>query len=421
MNDKLIKQGYEYASRVYQDQGVDVEKAMRACAAIPVSMHCWQGDDVCGCESASGGASGGIATTGNYPGRATGGDELRADIDEALKLIPGKKKLNLHANYAEKGGKAVDRDAYTVDLFRGWLDWAEAQKLGLDFNPTYFSHPKADSGFTLASPDKGVRDFWIEHGKRCREIAVEFGKALGQPSVVNFWMPDGYKDVPADTAAPRQRMLESLDAIFASGRMDPALEEDAVESKLFGLGVESYTVGSHEFMLSYALTRGVLYTLDAGHFHPTEVISAKISAILQYMPNLLLHVSRGVRWDSDHVITLDDELQNIMNEIVFGGYENRVRIALDYFDASINRVAAWAIGMRNAQKALLRALLTPHTQAVKAEAAGDYTARLALIEERKTLPFSAIWDAYCEAQNVPVGGAWLDAVKKYEAAVQLKR
>ncbi len=421
MNDKLIKQGYEYASRVYQDQGVDVEKAMRACAAIPVSMHCWQGDDVCGCESASGGASGGIATTGNYPGRATGGDELRADIDEALKLIPGKKKLNLHANYAEKGGKAVDRDAYTVDLFRGWLDWAKAQKLGLDFNPTYFSHPKADSGFTLASPDKGVRDFWIEHGKRCREIAVEFGKALGQPSVVNFWMPDGYKDVPADTAAPRQRMLESLDAIFASGRMDPALEEDAVESKLFGLGVESYTVGSHEFMLSYALTRGVLYTLDAGHFHPTEVISAKISAILQYMPNLLLHVSRGVRWDSDHVITLDDELQNIMNEIVFGGYENRVRIALDYFDASINRVAAWAIGMRNAQKALLRALLTPHTQAVKAEAAGDYTARLALIEERKTLPFSAIWDAYCEAQNVPVGGAWLDAVKKYEAAVQLKR
>jgi L-rhamnose isomerase len=384
-------------------------------------MHCWQGDDIFGCESESGGASGGIATTGNYPGRARGGDELRADIDQALRLIPGAKKLNLHANYAEKGGRAVDRDAYTLELFQNWLDWAKERKLGLDFNPTYFSHPKAESGFTLSSADKGVRDFWIEHGKRCREIAEGFGKALGQTSLVNFWMPDGYKDVPADTAAPRQRMLEALDAIFASGKMDPALEEDSVESKLFGLGVESYTVGSHEFMLSYALTRGVLYTLDAGHFHPTEVISAKISALLQFMPNLLLHVSRGIRWDSDHVITWDDELQNIMNEIVLNGYINRVRIALDYFDASINRVAAWVIGMRNAQKALLRAHLTPRAKVVEAEAAGDYTARLALHEENKTLPFSAIWDAYCEAQNVPVGSAWLDPVKKYEAEVQFKR
>ena len=384
-------------------------------------MHCWQGYDVIGCESAGGGASGGIATTGNYPGRATGGDELRQDLNQALRLIPGRKKLNLHASYAEKGDRKVDRDAYTLDLFQNWLDWARAKGLGLDFNPTYFSHPMAESGFTLASPDKAVRDFWIEHGKRCREIAEGFGKALGQTSVVNFWMPDGYKDIPADTASPRQRMLESLDAIFASGKMDPALEEDAVESKLFGLGVESYTVGSHEFMLSYALTRNLLYTLDAGHFHPTEVISAKISAILQFMPNLLLHVSRGIRWDSDHVITWDDELQNIMNEIVLNGYTNRVRIALDYFDASINRVAAWVIGMRNAQKALLRAHLTPRTMLLDAERSGDYTARLAIHEENKTLPFSAIWDAYCEAQNVPVGGAWLDAVKKYEAEVQLKR
>ena len=419
MNSKLVSQGFEYASKVYQDQGVNVENAMKLCAEIPVSMHCWQGDDIFGCESATGGASGGIATTGNYPGRARNGDELRADIDEALKLIPGGKKLNLHANYAEKGGRAVDRDAYTVELFQNWLGWAKEKGLGLDFNPTYFSHPKAESGFTLSSADKGVRDFWIEHGKRCREIAAEFGKALGQPSVVNFWMPDGYKDVPADTAAPRARMLESLDAIFAAGKMD--MEEDAVESKLFGLGVESYTVGSHEFMLSYALTRGILYTLDAGHFHATEVISAKISAILQFMPNLLLHVSRGIRWDSDHVITLDDELQNIMNEIVMNGYTKRVRIALDYFDASINRVAAWVIGMRNAQKALLRALLTPKAAVVSAEAAGDYTTRLALHEEAKTLPFSAVWDAYCEAQNVPVGTAWLDEVKKYESEVQLKR
>ena len=421
MKDRLISLGYEYASKVYKDHGVDVEKAMRACAEIPVSMHCWQGDDIFGCESSTGGASGGIATTGNYPGRARGGEELRADLDQSLLLIPGKKKLNLHANYAEKGGRAVDRDAYTLDLFRNWLDWAKEKGLSLDFNPTYFSHPKAESGFTLSSADKGVRDFWIEHGKRCREIAEGFGKALGKPSVVNFWMPDGYKDVPADTAAPRQRMLESLDAIFAAGKMDPALEEDSVESKLFGLGVESYTVGSHEFMLSYALTRGVLYTLDAGHFHPTEVISAKISAILQFMPKLLLHVSRGIRWDSDHVITWDDELQNIMNEIVLNGYQDRVRIALDYFDASINRVAAWVIGMRNAQKALLRALLTPRAKVVETEVAGDYTARLALLEEYKTLPFSAVWDAYCEEQNVPVGGAWLEAVKKYEAEVQFKR
>ena len=419
MDSKLVSQGFEYASMVYKDQGIDVGNALKLCAEIPVSMHCWQGDDIFGCESATGGASGGIATTGNYPGRARNGDELRADIDLALRLIPGSKKLNLHANYAEKGGRVVDRDAYTVEQFQNWLGWAKEKGLGLDFNPTYFSHPKAESGFTLSSADKGVRDFWIEHGKRCREIASEFGKALGQTSAVNFWMPDGYKDVPADTAAPRARMLESLDAIFAAGKLD--MEEDAVESKLFGLGVESYTVGSHEFMLSYALTRGILYTLDAGHFHPTEVISAKISAILQFMPNLLLHVSRGIRWDSDHVITLDDELQNIMNEIVLNGYTKRVRIALDYFDASINRVAAWAIGMRNAQKALLRALLTPRAAVVSAEAAGDYTARLALHEENKSLPFSAVWDAYCEAQNVPVGAAWLDEVKKYEADVQSKR
>ena len=421
MSNQLVSQGYEYAARVYADHGVDVDKAMRACADIAVSMHCWQGDDVAGCEGKGGGASGGIATTGNYPGRARNAGELRSDIDLALSLIPGKKKLNLHASYAELGGRKLDRDAYSIEQFRNWLDWAKAKNIGLDFNPTYFSHPLAESGFTLSSADKAVRDFWIEHGKRCREIAMEFGKALGQPSVVNFWMPDGYKDVPADTKAPRARMIESLDAIFAGDRIDPAVEEDAVESKLFGLGVESYTVGSHELMLSYALTRGVLYTLDAGHFHPTEMISAKISAILQFLPNLLLHVSRGIRWDSDHVITLDDELQNIMNEIVFNGYVGRVRIALDYFDASINRVAAWVIGMRNAQKALLRAHLTPRAAVLEAEKNFDYTARLALHEENKTLPFSAVWDAYCESQGVPVGENWLGFVKKYEADVQSGR
>jgi L-rhamnose isomerase len=420
MDEKMAAKGYEYAQSRYSDCGINVEKAMEACAEIAISIHCWQGDDVVGLEGEGGGASGGIATTGNHPGRARSAEELRRDIDQALKLIPGKKKLNLHASYAELGGRKLDRDAYTVDLFKNWIDWAKARGLGLDFNPTYFSHPLAESGFTLASADGSIRRFWIEHGKRCREIAEAFGKALGQPSVVNFWMPDGYKDVPADTAAPRQRMLEALDEIF-SQKMDPAHEQDAVESKLFGLGVESYTVGSHEMMLGYALSRGVLYTLDAGHFHPTELISAKISAILQYMPGLLLHVSRGVRWDSDHVITLDDELQNIMNEIVFNGYTDRVRIGLDYFDASINRVAAWVIGVRNAQKALLRALITPRAAILEAEANLDYTARLALIEEAKTLPFTAIWDAYCEGQGVPTDGNWLGIIKKYEADVQLKR
>ncbi|MGI6174291.1 MAG: L-rhamnose isomerase [Christensenellales bacterium] len=416
MSDR-INAGYTYAKGIYAALGVDVDKAMEICAKVPISMHCWQGDDVTGCEGEGGGASGGIATTGNYPGKARNANELRSDIALALTLIPGKKKVNLHASYAELSGKKIDRDAYTVEQFANWLAWAKELKIGLDFNPTYFSHPYAEDGFTLANSDKKIRDFWIEHGKRCNEIAMAFAKELGEPSVVNFWMPDGYKDTPADTASPRARMVESLDAIFSDKSIDKNLVLPAVESKLFGLGVESYTVGSHELMYGYALTRGLLYTLDAGHFHPLEYISAKISSVMQYMPKMLLHVSRGVRWDSDHVITLDDELQNIMNEIVYGNYLDRVCIALDYFDASINRVAAWVIGVRNAQKALLKALLTPHDAMVKAEAEMDYTTRLALQEEAKTLPFGAIWDAYCEKNGVPVGEAWLATVKKYEKDV----
>lgn len=419
--EKQIAQGYDYAKELYAAKGVDIDAAMEKASKVAVSMHCWQADDVVGTDSDNGGASGGIATTGNYPGRARTGDEIRQDLNVALSLIPGKKKVNLHASYAELGGKKIDRDAYTIEQFMNWVDWAKDAKLGLDFNPTYFSHPYAENGFTLASADKKIQDFWIEHGKRCREIGEEFAKRLGEQCAINFWMPDGYKDIPADTVAPRKRMIKALDAIFSAKKIDKSLVLDSLESKLFGLGVESYTVGSHELMMGYALSRGISYTLDAGHFHPTEVISAKISACLQYMDNILLHVSRGVRWDSDHVITWDDELQNIMNEIVRNDYTGRVCIALDYFDASINRVAAWVIGMRNAQKALLRAFVDPICAARKAESEMDYTTRLALLEENKTLPFSAVWDAYCAKQGVPTGDEWLCKVKEYEKDVLFKR
>ncbi len=416
MNDQLILKGYEYAKEVYAAQGVDVEQAMKKCAQVPISMHCWQADDVVGCEGEGGGAGNGIATTGNYPGRARSGDEIRQDADLAMSMIPGALKFNLHASYAELNGRKVDRDAYTIEQFKNWVDWAAEKKIGLDFNPTCFSHPYAADGFTLSHPDEKIRTFWVEHGKRCREIGAEFARRLGKTCVINHWMPDGYKDIPADTVAPRQRMVDSLNRIFADP-IDPKLVLDSVESKLFALGVESYTVGSHELMMGYALTHGVMYTLDAGHFHPTEVISAKISALLQFMPKILLHVSRGVRWDSDHVITLDDELQNIMNEVVRGGYEERVCLALDYFDASINRLAAWVIGMRNARKALLKAYLEPYAPIRQAEENWDYTGRLALMEEEKTLPFAPVWDYFCAQQNVPVGDAWLSQIRQYEKDV----
>ena len=420
-NQQRVNQGYTYAKEVYAQKNVDIDAAMEACAKIPVSMHCWQGDDVRGCEGDGIGASGGIMTTGNYPGRARNADEIRADIDVALSMIPGAKKLNLHGSYAERQGRTYDRDAYTAKDFENWINWAKERGLGLDMNPTCFSHPNADDGFTLSHPDKKIRDFWIEHTKRCREIAQAFAKATGQPSVVNVWVPDGFKDTPADTTAPRARMMDSLDQIYADKSIDTTLVLDAVESKLFGIGLESYTVGSHEFMMGYALSRKKLYTLDSGHFHPTEQISGKISSLMLYLPLIHLHVTRGVGWDSDHVVTLDDPLQNIMNEIVYGGFIDRVLIGLDYFDASINRVAAWVIGMRNAQKALLRALTTPHKEAVEAEIKGDYTARLVSQEEAKTLPFSAVWDAYCEKNNVAVGDQWFDQLKTYESGVMFKR
>lgn len=418
MDEKLVIKGYEYAKEVYAGRGVDVDKTIEAMKGVPISMNCWQADDVLGFDGDDT-LSGGIATTGNYPGRARTADELRADADKAMSMIPGEKKFNLHASYANLNGRKIERSEYTADLFSEWMDWAKERGMGLDFNPTYFSHPMVKDGFTLASPDKAVRDYWIEHGKRCREIGEAFYKTLGKECVINYWMPDGYKDNPIDMAGPRARMVESLDAIFAGGNIEGVKE--AVESKVFGLGVESYTVGSHELMMGYAITRNKLYCLDAGHFHPTEVISNKISSIMQYMPELLLHVSRPVRWDSDHVVTMDDELMAIMQQVVRNGYTQRVKIALDFFDASINRLAAWIIGTRNARKALLRANLENTAELKKLELDTDFTARLALTEEDKTLPFGAIWDYYCLKEGVPVGEDWLKEVRDYEKNVMSAR
>ena len=415
MNEARIEQAYVCAKEEYAALGIDTEAAMARADAIPVSMHCWQGDDVIGFDG-SGELTGGIATTGNYPGRARTPEELRADISFAKTLIPGQTKLNLHASYAEKHGKKIDRDAYTIAEFQGWADYAKQEGMGLDFNPTFFSHPRMDGDFSLSSFDEGTRRFWIEHGRRCREIGLEFAKQLSKPCVINYWMPDGYKDTCADTKKRRELMVQSLDEIFAAP-VDKTLVPCAIESKLFGMGLESYTVASHEFAYGYCVRSQMPYTLDAGHFHPTEVISAKISACLEFLPQVLLHVSRGVRWDSDHVITWDDELQRIMDEIVFNGFESRVFIGLDYFDASINRLAAWAIGMRNARKAILSAYLCPEDAIRAAEYAGDYTARLALQEQRKTLPVGAVWDYYCAQKNVPVGADWLQTVRQYEKDV----
>ena len=418
MKEELILKGYEYAKAQYAAQGVDVDAAIAKADAIPVSMHCWQGDDVIGFDG-SDSLSGGIQTTGNYPGRARTADELRADIAFVRTMIPGATKLNLHASYAEKNGKQVDRDAYTIDLFQNWVDFAKEQKIGLDFNPTYFAHPKMDGDFSLSSTNPAIRKFWIEHGKRCREIGLEFAKQLDQPCAINFWMPDGYKDVCADTKLHRDLMIDSLDQIFAED-IDRKLVPCGLESKLFGVGVESYTVASHEFSYGYAVKNGLLYTLDAGHFHPTEVISAKLTACLPFLEGIILHVSRPVRWDSDHVILLDDEIQRIMDEVILNNYQDRTFIALDYFDASINRVAAWAVGMRNARKAILSACLAP-ASIRDAEHKGDLTSRLALMEERKTLPFGAIWDYYCMKKDAGVGTDWLAKVKQYETDVLSKR
>jgi L-rhamnose isomerase len=338
----------------------------------------------------------------------------------ALRLIPGRHRFNLHASYAETGGKSVDRNALEPAHFAAWIDWAKANGLGLDFNPTYFAHPKASSGLTLSHPDPGIRSFWVDHGIASRHIGAAMGRALGKTCVTNLWIPDGMKDTPADRKSPRERLADSLDRVFAP-KIDPAYNLDAIEGKLFGLGAESYTVGSHEFYLGYAVKHGKLVTLDAGHYHPTESVGDKISAVLCHLDEILLHVSRGVRWDSDHVVILDDALLSIAQEIVRCGYESRVHIGLDFFDASINRVAAWVIGTRNMIRALLIALLEPYESMKRLELDGDYTARLALMEDARTLPFGAVWAHYCEQQNAPPDGAWLPTLRAYERDVLATR
>jgi L-rhamnose isomerase len=424
--EKQIRDAYDLARDRYALLGVDTDAALAELVKVPVSLHCWQGDDVAGFENPEGDLSGGIAITGNYPGKARTANELRLDLDEAYSLIPGTHRLNLHAIYAETGGRQIPRNELAPEHFAGWVDWAKANNHGIDFNPTCFSHPLADDGFTLASYDAAVRQFWIEHCIACRKIGEHFGRELGSPCITNIWIPDGLKDSPTDRKAPRHLLKQSLDTILAE-KIDPRYHLDAVECKLFGIGSESYVVGSHEFYLGYVVGHNasceynMLLCLDSGHFHPTEVISDKLSSVLLYIDELLLHVSRGVRWDSDHVVTLSDELQAIAQEIVRGEFLQRVHIGLDFFDASINRVAAWVIGTRNAIRALLLALLEPVSEMREFEISGDYTTRLALLEELKGMPFGAVWDYYCLRQDVPVGIGFMDEIRAYEKKVLAQR
>jgi L-rhamnose isomerase len=410
---------FSFAAQSYAELGVDVEAALNRLATIPISLHCWQGDDVGGFERPGAVLSGGgIQTTGNYPGKARTLAELRQDLDQVLALLPGKHRLNLHAIYGDFGGKLVDRDAIEPAHFQGWIDWAKERSLGLDFNPSYFSHPLANDGLTLTNPDAKIRSFWIDHGIACRRIGAEMGRQLGSPCVTNVWIPDGSKDLPADRKGPRERLEASLDTLFA----EPMPHNlDAVESKLFGIGSESYVPGSHEFYLGYAVKNQKLLCLDAGHFHPTETLADKISSVLQFVPEIILHVSRGVRWDSDHVVLFDDATRATMEEIVRGEFLARTHIGLDFFDASINRVAAWVIGTRATLKCLLAALLEPRELLRDLEAQGDFSARLALIEEMKALPLGAVWNEYCARQNVPSDRNWIGEVKAYEKRVLSSR
>lgn len=420
--DTRITQAFQAAREKYATLGVDADSALATLRTIPISLHCWQGDDVGGFESAGSELSGGgIQATGNYPGKARTIAELRSDAEAALACIPGKHRFNLHASYLDHGGKSIPRNEIQPAHFQSWIDWAKEQGLGLDFNPTYFSHPLANDGFTLTHTDHAIRQFWIDHGIACRKIAAAMGQQLGSPAVTNVWIPDGYKDNPVDRTGPRERLTDSLDKMFAEP-LDPRHMLDAVEAKLFGIGLESYTAGSAEYYMGYAVSRQKVLTLDAGHYHPTEMISEKISSVLMFCPGLLLHVSRPVRWDSDHVVILDDELLAIARELVRSGkITTNIYIGLDFFDASINRVAAWVIGVRSMIKALLIALLDPIATLRQAENSFDYTRRLVLQEEVKSLPWSAVWDYYCLTSGAPTGLAWFDKVRAYEANVLSKR
>ncbi|EAF3055093.1 L-rhamnose isomerase [Listeria monocytogenes serotype 1/2c] len=414
-----INKRYQVAKERYQAIGVDTEKALKTLKDIKISMHCWQGDDVKGFLNPDGELTGGIMATGNYPGAAHTPKQLRQDLEKAYSLIPGKHKLNLHAIYVDTDEK-VDLNEIEPKHFTPWVEWAKEQGLGLDFNPTFFSHPMFKDNYTLASPDKEVRDFWIEHGKSSRKISEYFGKELGQTSINNFWVPDGIKDCPIDRYTPRKRLMEALDEVFAE-KLDEKYTQEAVESKLFGLGAEAYTVGSHEFYMGYGITRDKLICLDAGHFHPTEVISNKLSSLALFSKGVMLHVSRPVRWDSDHVVTMDDELIEIGRELVRNDLLGITNIGLDFFDATINRIAAWVVGTRNTQKSLLKALLEPTADLKKMELENDFTSRMAITEELKDFPFGDVWNYFCEINGVPVGLDWLKEVKAYEEDVLLKR
>jgi len=413
-----IEEAYAFARERYAENGVDTERVLGQLDAVPISIHCWQGDDVLGFESADASLTGGIQTTGSYPGRARNVSELRSDLELALTLIPGAKRLNLHAIYLETD-KPVERDKIEPRHFQGWIDWAKVHDLGLDFNPTCFSHPNSAQNLTLSHPDNGIRKFWIDHCIASRRVSEYLGEELNSPAIMNIWVPDGYKDTPAERLEPRKRLISSLDTILNS--MQGKHHKVAVEGKLFGIGAESCTVGSNEFYMAYAATRKTLLCLDAGHFHPTENVADKISTSLCFLDEILLHVSRPVRWDSDHVVLFDDPTIAIAQEIVRSNGLNRVNVGLDFFDASINRIAAWVIGTRNFRKALLFAMLEPRDALKKAEARFDYTSRLAMMEESKSLPWSAVWEYYCTTKNVPTGSEWLNSVRKYEAEVSDSR
>tara|TARA_R110002051_G_scaffold127639_1_gene201288 strand:- start:10497 stop:11735 length:1239 start_codon:yes stop_codon:yes gene_type:complete len=407
---------YETAKAAFADWGVDTEAAFAKLAEIPISMHCWQGDDVVGFEKKSGSSGGGIQATGNHPGRARTPDELRADLEFSYSMIPGNHRLNLHACYLDTD-QNPDRDEIEYNHFAPWVDWAKDQGLGLDFNPTFFAHEKADDNLTLSHPDQGIRDFWVEHGKRSRDIAAQMGVALGSPVVNNVWVPDGYKDTPVDRFAPRKRLEQSLDAMMATSH-DKAQMLDAVESKLFGIGVEACTIGSHEFYMGYAIRNETLLCLDMGHFHPTENVADKLSSVALSVDEILLHVSRPMRWDSDHVILLDDSIMQMAQELVSADLLDRTHIGLDFFDATISRTAAWVIGTRNMQKALLRALLAPWAQLKTAEDNLDYTSRLVLTEEIKDLPYGAVWEEFCDRMDVAAGMTLIAALDRYQTSVE---
>lgn len=416
-----IKNAYELAKSEYAKLGVNTDEVIKKLDDVNVSLHCWQTDDVGGFETPDAElGGGGIQVTGNYPGKATSIEEMRADLDKSMSLIPGKQRLNLHAIYGEFGGKFVDRDVIDVEHFQGWIDWAKEREIGLDFNASCFSHPKSDDGFTLSSKNEEVRTFWVNHVKQCRKIGAEMGKQLGTACVHNIWIPDGSKDTPVDRAGHRKLLKKSLDEIFEVEYPKEHLK-DAVESKLFGIGSESMVVGSHDFYLGYAVKNDKLICLDNGHFHPTEQVGDKISSVLEYVDEVLLHVTRGVRWDSDHVVTLNDDTTLIAQEIVRSNALDRVNIGLDFFDASLNRVGAYIVGTRATQKAFLIALLEPKEQLVKYEEEGKNFERLALLEELKTMPFGAVWNYYCEQKGVPANADYIKSVQDYENEVLSKR